>query len=169
VYNVPKSTTGGANSDFVVGLFVSGITLKFWEFVYYRRAEEYAWRVPTLNPALAPVKENGAVYSNGHAITNGNTAVNGGAVVNGNGALNGSAATTSNATTNGNGMSNGKANGELKRSDDHSTKVQVHGKFDSTWEKFRWSLGLWTSTRGVEWIWGIKDLMPVAPENLNRL
>ncbi|RDW63805.1 hypothetical protein BP6252_11350 [Coleophoma cylindrospora] len=129
VYNTPKYTTGGVSSDFVVGLFVSGITLKFWDFVYYRRAEEYAWRVPTLNPTLAPAKQNGSVL-----VT-----------------------------------PNGTGNGESKRSDDCASNVELHGKFNSTWEKFRWSWGLWTTTRGVEWNWGVKDLMPVPPENLDRL
>jgi hypothetical protein len=134
VYNTPKYTTGGVNSDFVVGLFVSGITLKFWEFVYYRRAEEYAWRVPTLHPKLAPAKPSNSVSANIDEVPNGN------------------------------GATNGKVNNEAK-----GLEVEIHGKFNTTWEKLRWSVGLWTTTRGVEWNWGIKDLMPVAPENLARL
>ena len=175
VYNTPKYTTGGVNSDFVVGLFVSGITLKFWEFLYYRQAEEYAWRVATLNPLLSLKRQESLGSSNGSHLTNGKT--NGDAKNHGDinsnveARTNGEVKSNADAKPNGHVEVNGtkNVNGETKGSENNRSDVKVHGKFNTVWEKLHWSVSLWTTTRGVEWNWGIKDLMPVAAENLTRL
>ena len=149
----PKYTAGNVNPDFVAGLFVAGITLKWWEFVIYRRSELEFWRVSAKGSTLplGPVKrnENGRTHANGTAYGHTNGHPEGQAY----------------------GLTNGSAHSEIKRSFPTPDRVLpvVPEKFETFWERLRWSVGLWTTTRGVEWNWGIKNLQKTSPELLSRL
>jgi hypothetical protein len=120
----PKYTSGNVNPDFVSGIFMSGIALKFWEFVIYRHSEQEFWRI--LPKGAMPIV-------NGKAVEN--------------------------------GKAKEKSDDDVKNAD----VTVIPGHFDTFWAKLRWSVSLWSTTRGIEWNWEIKDLQKTAPEHLTRL
>ena len=164
----PKYTSGNVNPDFVSGLFTSGIALKWWEFVVYRRSEQEFWRVPSWVGKGLPKANGHAVEGNGHAIEgNGHATKGNGHAIEGNGHAiegNGHAIEGNGHATEGNGKLENPKHQELKR-----TNVATHGEFQTWLDKLRWSVGLWSTTRGVEWNFGIKNLQTTSPNHLTRL
>ncbi|MCJ1294406.1 hypothetical protein MMC34_005964 [Xylographa carneopallida] len=194
----PKYTSGNVNPDFVSGLITSGITLKWWEFVVYRQAEQEFWRIPSWLEKKPP-KANGmphegnghAIEGNGHAIEgNGHATQGNGHATEGTGnghaiKVNGHAIEGNGKATKGNGHTvegnghivegNGRVieeNGkheDLQHKELKRTATVTHGEFGTWQEKLRWTVGLWSTTRGVEWNYGIKNLQRTSPDNLTRL
>lgn len=151
----PKYTSGEVAFDFVIGIFTTSIVFKWLDIAILRDTDRSFWRVPDLRQPWGSVKfspenpikvmEEGYSPSNGQILNENSMKGHSKAA----GAVS-TVETTDAETPDPNAPISPRANG-------------------SWWERLRWSLSLWSTTRGVGWNWMVSNVPESVPPGYPKL
>lgn len=152
----PKYTSGEVAGDFVIGIFTTSVVFKWLDVAIFHDTDRSFWRVPDLRQLWgsvdgspekpAKIMEEGSNLSNGQ-ISNGNS-MEGHSKVSG--GVSTTAMTTDKEAAEPNALTSARANG-------------------SWWERLRWSVSLWSTTRGVGWNWKVSNVPEPVPPGYPKL